>query len=104
MGEEKKVRVFVFGSNEAGKHTLGTAMTAMKSYGAVYGKGRGLQGRSYAIPVKDIFLRERRVDQVRKDVEVFLDFARRNEEIEFKVSKLGNGLSRIGGEELTFIY
>ena len=45
--------IFVFGSNKAGKHGLGTALTARMKYGAEMGQGFGLQGQSLAIPVKD---------------------------------------------------
>ena len=45
--------IFVFGSNLAGRHGRGAALAALKEHGAVYGKGIGLQGNSYAIPTKD---------------------------------------------------
>ncbi len=46
-------RVFVFSSNVEGRHTTGTALRAYEDHGAVYGEGYGLQGSSFAIPVKD---------------------------------------------------
>lgn len=45
--------VFVFGSNLAGRHGKGAALTAVQRFGAIYGQGVGLQGNSWAIPVKD---------------------------------------------------
>lgn len=42
--------IFVFGSNLAGSHGGGTARLAYSRFGAVWGQGVGLQGRSYAIP------------------------------------------------------
>ncbi len=45
--------VFVFGSNPEGRHGMGAAKAAMK-FGAVYGKGRGLAGNSYALPTKNL--------------------------------------------------
>lgn len=42
--------VFVFGSNLAGMHGGGAARVAHLRFGAVLGKGVGLQGQSYAIP------------------------------------------------------
>ena len=36
--------VFVFGSNEAGRHGAGAARVALKSHGAIYGQGEGPQG------------------------------------------------------------
>ena len=45
----KPHEVFVFGSNLNGMHGGGAAKLAMK-WGAVWGKGVGLQGQTYAIP------------------------------------------------------
>lgn len=45
-----KDEVFVFGSNLAGNHAGGAARIAHEKFGAVMGRGVGLQGQSYAIP------------------------------------------------------
>lgn len=45
--------IFVFGSNPEGRHGAGAAKHAMK-FGAVYGKGRGLHGQTYALPTKNL--------------------------------------------------
>lgn len=50
--------IFVFGSNVEGRHGAGAAKNARLRFGAVYGQGEGLQGRSYAIPTKDLRVRE----------------------------------------------
>ena len=42
--------VFVFGSNLEGHHIGGAARIAKEHFGAVWGQGVGLQGKSYAIP------------------------------------------------------
>ena len=47
LGENE---VFVFGSNLAGAHGGGAALVAMRSFGAIWGQGVGLQGQSYGIP------------------------------------------------------
>lgn len=46
--------VFVFGSNPEGRHGAGAARTAKLTFGAIYGRGEGLQGNAYAIPTKDL--------------------------------------------------
>lgn len=46
--------IFVFGSNPEGRHGAGAAKTAREKFGAIYGKGEGLQGNSYALPTKDL--------------------------------------------------
>lgn len=46
-------QIFVFGSNLAGRHGAGAALKARREHGAIYGRGEGIQGASYAIPTKD---------------------------------------------------
>ena len=46
--------IFVFGSNPTGWHGAGSAAVAVKLFGAVYGKGEGLQGNSYALPTTEL--------------------------------------------------
>lgn len=50
--------VFVFGSNPEGRHGAGAAKVAQLKFGAIYGQGEGLQGNAYAIPTKDLRVRE----------------------------------------------
>lgn len=50
--------IFVFGSNPEGRHGAGAAKIARLQFGAIYGQGEGLQGRSYALPTKDLRVRE----------------------------------------------
>lgn len=45
--------IFVFGSNVSGRHGKGAAKTALK-WGAKYGQGYGLQGRTFGIPTKGV--------------------------------------------------
>lgn len=45
--------VFIFGSNPEGRNSKGAAKAAMK-FGAVYGKGRGLHGQTYALVTKNL--------------------------------------------------
>lgn len=51
--QPKNGEIFVFGSNLAGRHGKGAALVAMKKYGAISGKGYGIQGQSFGIPTKD---------------------------------------------------
>ena len=86
-------RVFVFGSNTAGIHGAGAALTAKKKYGARQRVGEGLQGSSYALPTKDERIRTLPLDAVRKGVERFLAFARSRPELTFFVTRVGCGLA-----------
>jgi len=51
--ELKENEVFVFGSNEAGKHGAGAALTAKEKFGAREGQGYGPYGKTFAIPTKE---------------------------------------------------
>ena len=62
--------VFVFGSNLAGMHGGGAARVAYERFGAVWGRGVGLQGQSYAIPTM-----QGGVETIKPYVDAFIDFA-----------------------------
>ncbi len=52
--------IFVFGSNPEGRHGAGAAKVAREKFGAKYGVGEGLTGNSYALPTKDLRVKESR--------------------------------------------
>jgi hypothetical protein len=83
--------IFVFGSNLAGRHGKSAAFTALKQHGAVYGQGVGRQGNSYGIPTKDERLRVLPLEVIKRYVSDFLDYARENPDMTFKVTKIGTG-------------
>lgn len=95
----KENEIFVFGSNEAGIHGAGAAKQARK-WGAIIGKGVGLQGNTYALPTKDKDLRTLSIDRIRKHVEVFTHFAKFNPNLKFQVTELGCGLAGYTPEEI----
>lgn len=85
--------IFVFGSNLAGRHGRGAALTARQEYGAIYGRGEGLQGQSYAIPTKDRLLEVLPLEQISKHVRTFIGFAIAHPERHFTVTAIGCGLA-----------
>lgn len=85
--------IFVFGSNEAGRHGKGAALIARQQYGAVYGQGEGLQGSSYAIPTKTAHLRALPLPIIATYVHRFLNFAEAHPELKFLVTAIGCGLA-----------
>lgn len=85
--------IFVFGSNLAGRHGAGAALFAKQHRGAIYGKGVGLHGDSYAIPTKDARLRSLPLDAIRENVEDFKAFAASRPELTFQVTAIGCGLA-----------
>lgn len=80
-------QVFVFGSNPEGAHGGGAARTAMQ-WGAVWGQGVGLQGRTYAIPT--MF---RSPDKIKPYVDEFIEFARNHPDKQFLVTEIGCGIA-----------
>jgi hypothetical protein len=85
--------IFVFGSNLAGRHGKGAALDAVRSFGAIYGQGVGLQGKSYAIPTKDERLRTLPLSDIRHHVDEFIVFAREHPEMRFALTAIGCGLA-----------
>ena len=85
--------IFVFGSNQAGRHGKGAARTAMMRHGAVYGIGEGHTGVAYAIPTKDHQLKVRPLPDIKTSVETFLSYATAHPEWVFFVTRVGCGLA-----------
>jgi hypothetical protein len=85
--------IFVFGSNLAGRHGAGAALHAKRCFGAIYGRGVGLQGDSYAIPTKDENIRTLPLGAIHQYVDEFKEFARTHPDLEFHVTKVGCGLA-----------
>lgn len=54
----EKNTIFVFGSNPEGRHGAGAAKIAREQFGAKYGVGEGLTGNAYALPTKDLRVKE----------------------------------------------
>lgn len=90
-----KPAIFVFGSNLAGRHGKGAALTAKKKYGAVRGVGAGRTGNAYAIPTKDAqqHLQPLPLDEIDRHVREFLNYARMNPDLSFALTPIGTGLS-----------
>ena len=80
--------IFVFGSNLAGAHGGGAASVAHAHFGAVWGKGVGLYGRSYAIPTMQGGL-----ETIRPYVDEFILFAKTHPQLTFLVTRIGCGIA-----------
>ena len=100
----KKNQVFVFGSNEAGVHGAGAAKLAHQKFGAVYGVGFGLQGKSYAIPTKDLEIRTLPLDKIESYIQSFLTEAMEYPDTEFLVTKIGCGLAGYSELEIASLF
>jgi hypothetical protein len=71
--------IFVFGSNEAGRHGAGAALDALREHGAIYGQGFGRQRNSFAIPTKDRNLKPLPLSRIKEYVMEFRKYARAND-------------------------
>lgn len=80
--------IFVFGSNLAGAHGGGAARIAYDKFGAVWGKGVGLYGHTYAIPTM-----HGGVDAIKPYVDEFIAFAKSHPEYFFYVTRIGCGIA-----------
>lgn len=87
------MRIFVFGSNLAGRHGKGAALDAKELWEAEYGIGEGPTGRAYAIPTKDEKLKRRTLFQINSSVKKFIEYAKAHPEHEFFVTRIGCGLA-----------
>lgn len=93
-------RIFVFGSNRAGRHGAGSAKLAREKYGAIYGQGEGLQGKSYGIPTKGFGLKTLPLSEIGMHVTTFIRFAEAHPEMTFDVVKIGCGLAGYKATEI----
>ncbi len=105
----KKNQIFVFGSNTQGRHGKGTALIALKNFGAKYGQARGLQGQSYAIVTKDLTKYKhpsRTVSQIAEEIGNLYQFAKSNLDKEFLIaySNSNNNLNGYTSKQLLNIF
>ena len=96
----EKRKIFVFGSNEAGRHGKGAALYAYRNHGAIYGQGIGLQGDSYAIPTKNKDLITLPLEKIQYHVHIFLCFSEIHKEWDFIVTNIGCGLAGYTPEQI----
>jgi hypothetical protein len=85
--------VFVFGSNTRGAHGKGAALDAVKLFGAQYGVGLGIAGKSFAIPTKDVSLRVLDTLTINQYIQTFKSFVEANPHLTFYLTPIGCGLA-----------
>ncbi|MGI6291203.1 MAG: hypothetical protein ACOXZH_02075 [Bacteroidales bacterium] len=90
--------VFVFGSNLTGAHGGGAAKLAM-NWGAIWGKGVGLQGQTYAIPTM-----QGGVETIQPYVDEFISFAKKHPELKFLVTEIGCGIAGFTVKEIAPLF
>lgn len=95
--------IFVFGSNPEGRHGAGAAKVAREKFGAIYGQGEGLQGNAYALPTKDLRVRENNSlrsipeGQIIESIKKLYDVARQNPSKQFKIAYRNTTTASLNG-------
>lgn len=82
--------VYVFGSALSGNHELNyVAKQATLKYGAKYGRGIGISGMSYAIPVRGYDNDLLTLDNITQYVDRFVKFTKEHTDIKFFITRIG---------------
>jgi exodeoxyribonuclease-5 len=104
-------QIFVFGSNPEGRHGAGAAKYAKDNFGAVYGQGEGLQGQSYALPTKDLRVKENNglrsisPEDIIKNIQTLYEVAKQNPDKEFLISDYsGTNLNGYTADEMADMF
>ena len=95
----EKGEIFVFGSNLAGHHMGGAARVAHMNFGAEWGVGVGLTGRSYAIPTM-----QGGVETIKPYVDEFIEFAKQHQDMQFLVTRIGCGIAGFTDDEIAPLF
>lgn len=96
-------QIFVFGSNEAGIHGAGAALTARR-WGAALYAGLGLTGQTFAIPTKSGDFKTLGIDQISEYVDFFIHYARTHPHFTFLVTEIGCGLAGYDPEDIAPLF
>lgn len=99
ISDLRENEIFVFGSNLAGMHAGGAARLAFRKFGAVWGQGVGLQGRSYAIPTM-----QGDVETIRPYVVEFIAFAAARPQLKFLVTQIGCGIAGFSPRQIAPLF
>lgn len=96
----KPHEVFVFGSNEGGRHSKGAALTAQR-WGAIKSVPNGRAGQTYAIPTKPHDVRARlTLKEIAIYVRQFVTHAKTNQDSVFLVTAIGCGLAGYAAKDI----
>lgn len=94
----KENEVFVFGSNKKGCYDGGAARFALNNFGAIYGRGEGIQGKSYAINSMD------GIEAMKPEIAAFITWAKEKSNTTFLVTEIGCGIAGYTPEEIAPLF
>lgn len=100
----KNGEIFVFGSNLAGRHGAGAAKEAIINYGATYGRACGMQGQSYAIATKDMYIETMPLCTIKFGIDIFVEYAIDNPTKKFWITRIGCGLAGYKDETIAPLF
>lgn len=92
--------IFVFGSNSGGQHLGGAAKQAHEQFGAQWGVGEGLTGRSYAFPTLTKDFKKRSLQGLAFSANRLIMEARRNPNKTFLLTPVGTGIAGYTQDEI----
>ena len=95
----KENEIFVFGSNLQGMHGGGAARYANLHFGAVWGVGVGMTGKTYAIPTM-----QGGVETIKPYTDEFIAYAKQHPELTFLVTPIGCGIAGFKAEEIAPLF
>ena len=95
LGEKE---IFVFGSNIQGMHGGGAARMAHQRFGAEWGVGEGLTGRTYALPTME------GPESFKHAVEHFTACAKEHPDLIFLVTAVGCGIAGYTPQEVAPLF
>lgn len=96
--------IFVFGSNQSGRHGAGAAKTAL-GWGAKWGQAEGIQGKTYGIPTKDFSVRRTlSINEIKPYVDRFIKFAQEHPQLKFLVTEIGCGLAGLDYKDVAPLF
>ncbi|MGN6417761.1 MAG: A1S_2505 family phage non-structural protein [Pseudobacter sp.] len=96
--------VFVFGTNQYGKHAGGAAAIAQEKFGAIDAVPIGLAGKTYGIITTSYSGQVMTLDFIRDQVKVLYQFATYREELTFYVTKIGTGIAGYMIEDIANVF
>jgi hypothetical protein len=98
--------VILVGTNKDGRHGKGLANFAMNNFGLPYGAAHGHHGQTYAIVTKKNFWQERSstLEEIKYEVDLFIEYAKLNSNLIFKVTLLGTNLAGYSIQEIAPLF
>ncbi|MEG2514478.1 MAG: hypothetical protein RSA92_04005, partial [Bacteroidaceae bacterium] len=85
-------------------HAGGSAQTAVDKFGAIQGQAIGLQGQSYALPTISKKMQKLALSTIKKHLNDLNDFAFKNANLTFYVTKIGTGICGYEVKEIAELF